>query len=229
MELTLNRFADRISKDDLLKALAEPDTFDEVSLDMAPVDLTEFEKIRTELAGSVSQKSKWDRELVEPFHRALVGLSEADALDMRFWHWICIAGLPEYVKQRWVPDLSDETALPDRMLSHHDRFLGGPNLRGIAHNAYARLWWAGHTLFDNTNGYKLPRKAFESQDLFTSLFERELVLNQHFARACVAELGDLPGDRVKQVLKRTNQWATTMVFDTMDQERLQGLIKEALE
>jgi len=45
----------------------------------------------------------------------------------------------------------------------------------------------------------------------------------------VIELGDLPGDRVKQVLKRTNQWATTMVFDTMDEDRLQSLIREALE
>ena len=229
MELLLNRFANRISKDDLLRALDQPDSFDQESLDMAAVDLTEFEAMRMDLFSSVSQRSKWDRELVEPFHQALVDLPEAVALDMRFWHWICIAGLPEYVKHRWVPNLSDETSLPDRVLSHHDRFLGGPNLRGIAHNACARLWWAGYTLFDNTNGYKLARKAFESQDLFTSLFERELVLHRPFARACVAELGDLPGDRVKQVLKRTNQWATTMVFDTMDEERLQGLIREALE
>ena len=229
MELVLNRFVNRISKDDLLKSLDQPDSFDQEILDMPPVDLTEFEEVRMNMVASVSQRSKWDRELVEPFHRALSGLPEADALDMRFWHWLCIAGLSEYVKHRWVPNLSDETSLPDRILSHHDRFLGGANLRGIAHNACARFWWAGHTLFDNTNGYKLARKAFENQDLFTSLFERELVLHRPFARACVAELGDLPGDRVKQVLKRTNQWATTMVLDTMDEDRLRGLIREALE
>jgi hypothetical protein len=229
LELVLNRFVNRISKDDLLRALDQPNSFDQEILGMVPIDLTEFETIRMKLLDSVPQRSKWDSALVEPFHRALSRLTEAEALDMRFWHWICIAGLPEYVKHRWVPKLSDETSLPERVLAHHDRFLGGANLRGIAHNTCARLWWAGHTLFDDTNGYKLARKVLESQDLFTSLFERELVLHRPFARACVIELGDLPGDRVKQVLKRTNQWATTMVFDTMDEERLQGLIREALE
>ena len=229
MELKLHRFTTRISKDELLKALDQPDNFGQEALGIGPVDLTEFEAVFKNLVDSVSQRSKWDSELVEPFHRALADLTEADALDMRLWHWVCIVGLPDYVKNRWVANLSDDGELPNRLLSHQDRFLGGPNLRGIAHNACARLWWAGHTMVDNNNGYELARRAFETQDLFTSLFERELVLNRSFARACVSELGDLSGDRVKQVLKRTNQWATTLVFDTMDEDQVQRLIREALE
>jgi hypothetical protein len=229
-ELTLIRkFVEPVQPGLLYAAIQSPDSLETVALDLDPVDFQEFrnaiDQVRRSGGTNSLRRGAWDRMLVEPFHRALAGLSVSDALDMGLWHWLCIQGFPDLVRERWAIDAwtPDQGGAPPGYI----RFLGTPTLSGFSRNCLARLWWAGQTLYSDDDGYQLVKGVFEPQDLFTAVFERDLVLNRKAARACVGLLRGKDGSEVKVLCKRLSQWATTIQLELLDEEDIRQLMEQA--
>ena len=229
-ELTLIRkFVEPVQPGLLYAAIQSPDSLETVALDLDPVDFQEFrnaiDQVRRSGGTNSLWRGAWDRMLAEPFHRALAGLSASDALDMGLWHWLCIQGFPDLVRERWAIEAwtPDQGGAPPGYM----RFLGNATLSGFSRNCLARLWWAGQTLYSDYDGYQLVKGVFEPQDLFTAVFERDLVLNRKAARACVALLQGKDGSEVKVACKRLSQWATTIQLELLDEEDIRQLMEQA--
>ena len=226
----IRRFVEMVQPGLLPAALQSPGLLETVELDLDPVDFEEFaeaiDQARQSGQSNALRRGAWDRMLVEPFHRALAGLSVADALDMRVWHWLCIYQFPDLVRDRWaIESFTPEHGGPN---PGYIRFLGNPTLSGFARNCLARLWWAGQTLYSQEDGYQLVNGVFDPQDLFTAVFERDLVLNRSVARACVALLQGKDGSEVKVVCKRLSQWATTIQLELLDEGDIRLLMERAV-
>lgn len=232
--------SDQFTKIRRLKEPLSPDLLNDVfegtvdleteEIDLPPVDFAPFrealELARNEGANSSDQRSRWDRNLAEPFHRAMGLLSTSDGLDMRLWHWLCVFEFPSLVRERWALDGGSTKSGPSAAFI--SRFLGVPTLSGFARNCLARFWWAGHTLYSEEDGYSLVRAVFEPQDLFTSIFERDLVLNRNTVRACVSELKGKNGKSVQIACKRLSQWSTTLHLELLDESEIRKLLKETV-
>ena len=210
-------------------ALESPVDLASEDIDLPPVDFGPFneavEKVRKQGGNTSGQRSLWDRDLAEPFHKALGDLSISDGLDMRLWHWLCTVEFPMLVRERWAID-GGVTGY-DIQPAGIPRFLGVPTLAGFARNCLARFWWAGETLYSKDEGYSLVSAVFEPQDLFTSVFERDLVLNRDTVKACVTELKGKDGKSVQVACRRLSQWATTLRLEMLDEFEIKQLLKEA--
>jgi hypothetical protein len=213
----------------LRNAFEYPVDLESEDIDLPPVDFGPFrdaiEKVRNQGGNTSGQRSSWDRDLAEPFHRVLADLSISDGLDMRLWHWLCIVEFPMLVRERW--SIEGGATGHDIQPAGVPRFLGVPTLAGFARNCLARFWWAGETLYSKDDGYSLVSAVFAPQDLFTSVFERDLVLNRNTVRACVTELKGKDGKSVQVACKRLSQWATTLRLELLDESEIQHLLKEA--
>lgn len=167
-----------------------------------------------------------DAVLVGPLHSSLNHLPRRIASDMRFWHWICVVELQEIVWARWHGDKpSDDeiaSALTPSLIGH---FLGNPTLNGVSRNALARLWWCGHSLYTQNDGYDLARAVLGKQDLFQAIFEREFGLYAPAARACVRRFGDGAVEKEwRDALRKLNYVATTTVLEALDEADLTALL-----
>ena len=226
----IRRYIDPVQPGQLHIAIQSPDALETVELDLEPVDFGEFRvainQARQSGGTNALRRGAWDRMLAEPFHRALADLSVSDALDMRVWHWLCVQGFPDLVRERWAIDTwtPEQVGVPPG----HIRYLGNPTLSGFARNCLARLWWAGQTLYSDEDGYQLANGVFDPQDLFTAVFERDLVLNRKAARACVALLQGKDGSEVKLACKRLSQWATTIQLELLDEADIRQLMEQAI-
>ena len=227
--IRISRYLEPLQPGQLNTAIHSSDPIETVELDMAPVDFGEFnvaiDRARESGGTNALRRGAWDRVLAEPFHRALAELSISDALDMRVWHWLCVECFPDLVKERWaIPAWTpEEVGVPPGYI----RYLGNPTLSGFARNCLSRLWWAGQTLYSEEDGYRLVNGVFDPQDLFTSVFERDLVLSSKAARACVALLQGRDGSEVKLACKRLSQWATTIQLELLDEEEIRELMERA--
>ena len=83
-------------------------------------------------------------------------------------------------------------------------------------------------MYSDEDGYQLVNGVFDPQDLFTAVFERDLVLNRKAARACVALLQGKDGSEVKLACKRLSQWATTIQLELLDEEDIRQLMEQAI-
>ncbi len=173
---------------------------------------------------TVLQRSAWDRELVAPLHRALLQLPRRDALDMRLWHWLCIAQFPDFVWMRWVGQVPEQ---PSRALTPavSERFLGGQSLHGVSRNALARLYWCAEMLYSERDGYDLVHQVLSSQDFFQAIFEREFSLYPPAARACVRELAGASEDERREATRRLNHYLTTVVVEALREDEIRSLLR----
>jgi hypothetical protein len=173
------------------------------------------------------QGSDIDRELVEPFHRALKDLSRAEAADMRVWHWLCAVAFPDAVWKRWrtagPPNSSElETILTDSLAR---RFLGSPSLVGVSRNTFARLWWTAEHL---DGDYDLARRALARQDMFQAIFERLFGLYPPAARAAIRKFDGRAEDDIRRAARWLNYSAATAVLEVLDESAIEQILDQSL-
>ena len=165
---------------------------------------------------------EWDTELATALHRDLMELSNRDALDMRFWHWMCTIPFRAYVQARWA-SRGEEVSAVDA-----SRYLGTPSLRGVSRNALARLLLAVRALWSTEDGYRWVEMAFENQDRFQGIFERRLGLHRPAAKACLVKLKGVPESVHREALRRLDHILTTVVVEALDQDEVEQLLDDCL-
>jgi hypothetical protein len=190
-----------------------------------------IEPLRTAITGIKGEltQSELDQALVEPVHRALADLTPREAADMRLWHWLCAAQLPELVWRRWrrqgVPT-GDE--LPDALTSQMERrFLGSSSLAGISRNTLARLWWTAERLREGDD-YSLARKALSNQDMFQNIFERFFGIYPPAARACLSRFETCNEAEWRRASRWLQQVASTTLLEILLEEQIIAILDEAL-
>ena len=227
MNLRLKRFATPISRATLPDALKDPARFQvedlELDIDFGPFDQV-FKNLREQGPVPASDgRARWDQELAEPLHKCLRGLSRTQATDMNMWHWLCVVPLSEVVWLRWTGTIP-RGHVPLVTTSIAGRFLGSSTLNGVSRNTLARLWWCAETLFSHEEDYRLVGQAFEKQDLFQAIFDRQFGLYPPAARACVRVLKDTNEEHWRSATRRLNHVLTTTVLEALDEEQIAGLL-----
>jgi hypothetical protein len=171
--------------------------------------------------------SSLDTALVEPVHRALAGLTHAEAADMRVWHWLCSVAFPDLVWRRWrqggSPSEQDlAAALTDSMVR---RFAGTPTLVGVSRNTLARLWWTAEHLDAD---YELARRALARQDAFQAIFERLFGLHLPAARAAIRNFEGREEAEVRRAARWLNYAAATAVLEALSEDEIAAILDESL-
>lgn len=178
-------------------------------------------------APDANTASSLDSALVEPVHRALAGLTHAEAADMRVWHWLCAVAFPDFVWRRWRQDGTpgDQdifASLTDSMLR---RFLGAPTLVGVSRNTFARLWWTAEHL---DGDYDLARRALARQDAFQAIFERLFGLHLSAARAAIRSFEGRGEAEVRRAARWLNYAAATAVLEALSEGEIADILNESL-
>lgn len=176
--------------------------------------------------GSIG-RAAWDAPTARVLYEGLGRLPVSVAVDMRFWHWLCIEPFSRFVWQRWlgaVPDDPREAMTP----ALSERFLGTASLRGVSRNALARLYWTARTLRESTEDYSLVDQALGNQDFFQAIFERALGLYRPAAIACLNTLGGSSEDERRLALRRLNHYLTTIALEALDEDEISSYLREGV-
>lgn len=226
MSTSLKRYARPVAAGELGRVLEGSLTLEAESIGTV-VDLSEVREIYEDAVARYSgrgnaERAVLDRELVEPLHRAMRHLSRRDAADMRLWHWLCTAELPDLVSWRWYG--SENIPREDLTQSLAGRFIGSGTLNGVSRNALARLWWCAESLYSELDGYRLAREALKIQDRFQAIFERYFGLYPPAARACIRQYESASQKDWRDGTLRLNHYLTTIVLETLSEDDVTELL-----
>lgn len=163
---------------------------------------------RTEARGD-----KIDRMAAPEIHQAL-DLTRREAADMGIWRYLSIVCFPEFVRHRWGYSSRSEM---------RRRFVGSNQWNS---NTFSRLWWAAELTYDESRGYELTRKAFTSQHVARSAFERLFGHHHDTAAAFIEVFHDDQQEVVEEAVKRFNRRLTTVRIEAIDRDRIEQLLRE---
>ncbi|MDF2092597.1 DUF6339 family protein [Knoellia sp. 3-2P3] len=220
----LQRLSPALSRHGLCQALAGERTPTSVPLE-ATADLDRvraaIEALTEELDSPLS--SATDSILAPVVHQALGHLPRRVLLDMQFWQWLTVVEFREYTQRRWAHGLV-VTTHSELSSGTAERFLGRPNLVGVARNALSRLFWCVETLDDASSNYELTQRMLGRQDLFVGVFEREIGLIPAVARACARTLPDLSEDERRIALRRLLLRGSALSLETVSEDEVAALL-----
>lgn len=230
--LQLHRYVTEVKPHQLSDLLCRPESLEVVPLGLT-VDLSAtMATIVGQGTATNQERATLDRLLVEPLHQALRGLPRRDALDMRFWHWLCIKALPALVWARWlgrIPSAEEVPTILAEQRSLGKRFIGSASLGGVNRNTFSRLYWAVENLRDGQADYTLARQILGDQDLLQAVFDREFSLYRPAARAVVRICLNRREEEQRGAIKRLNHLLTTVLVEAMDEDAIAGLLLGAPE
>ena len=138
------------------------------------------------------ENSDYDFENSQRLYSALHGLSLTQASDQRMWAYLTHVKFWTYMRKRWpvlINSKNPSGTIRDRY------FLIGDKSRGLTRNGVSRLWWAGHTCFDNSgvndnSAFKLAKPLFIKQDVFASFMERAFSKNKGLMKSILSVLSE---------------------------------------
>jgi hypothetical protein len=172
-----------------------------------------------------AKKTDYDIEVCEELHKRLKHLPSDLTLDMKFWHWLAIKRLPNFVWLRWNGSVPTDPKLALSRSGMSDRFLGGRTLRGRNRNALSRLYFTAKILHDDSMGYKLVNSAFANQDRHTSIFERQMGMIPSVAKAIVRATNGMGSEDIQRTAKRVNHIGSSLVLETVEEKEVLALLK----
>ena len=232
MNEKIKRFDSELTLDELIEELRGESRVNEIELDYE----VNFKEVEVQLSRYVHnpkiKQKDLDKFLVEPLHMSLKSVPVNVLLDMRVWHWLCVKRFPEVVFARWVSreSIPRPGFMPDEniIVDQKKRFLGKRSLSGRSHNALSRIYFAAESLFDETEGYKYAKTAFDKQDFHTSIFDREFgllpTIAKYLIKFCAEEkILDVKG--IQTIAKRVNHLGSTLILDELNYPTFKKLLK----
>lgn len=178
------------------------------------VSLTELEEaVKNLIERTESRGDEIDRIAAPEIHQAL-DLTRREAADMGIWRYLSIVCYPEFVRHRWGYSSRGEM---------RRRFVGSNQWNS---NTFSRLWWAAELTYNESRGYEVTRKAFTSQHVARSAFERLFSHHYDTAAAFIEVFHEDPQEVVEESVKRFNQQLTTVRIEAIDRDRVERLLRE---
>lgn len=183
----------------------------EIERDVSLVDFDEA--VEQVIEDTQPQGDEIDRQAAPAVHRTLP-LTRREAADMGVWRYLSIVRHPELVRHRWGYSSRGEM---------RRRFVGSNQWNS---NTLSRLWWAAELTHDESSEYELTKKAFSSQHVARSAFERLFGHHHDTAAAFIEVFHDDPQEVVESAVKRFNQRLTTIRVEAIDRDRIEQLLRE---
>ena len=161
--------------------------------------------------------------------------------DIRFWQYIGLEYLQNYIWIRWSRDISDIKQLnkdekikiiksfnkdEDEVWSSiTSRFLGGSSLKSLtSRHAISRLFWPYKILEDE----ELVKLCFEKQDIAVAVFERQYGMHPEAAKAFIKNISlkhtNLEKKNIQLEAKKLNRYFATINADYLDQNSIKKLL-----
>lgn len=178
-----------------------------------------------------------DGELISFIHGPLENLSRAAASDSGLWTWLACTYGKEFVWRRWKGNeefprdpgyLEEEFTREGSDLDKRFR-MKSASLNAVSRHTLARLWWVG----DATGGdYDLARRLLSNQDVFQSIFEREIGFVPGLARALADVFslgtGDAPAGKSfrELIMKAVQQLAAVTRIETLTADEMTALLQQ---
>ncbi len=185
----------------------------------------------------------------EIVYKTFSNLDIKDLADVRFWQWISLEYLQDYIWTRWwisknlnnsknLPLTNDEKIKILRSTSNEEinveiwspitvRFLGGTSLKSLtSRQAISRLFWP-YKILETT---ELVRQCFEKQDIAVAVFERQFGLHPDAAKAFIKNISvkhiSLDKKNIQLEAKKLNRYFATISPDYLNQESIKDLLFE---
>lgn len=161
--------------------------------------------------------------------------------DIRFWQYIGLEYLQNYIWSRWEKSVKINTPLKneekikiikstnkddnDVWSSIKERFLGGTSLKSLtSRHAISRLFWPHYILEDQD----LVKLCFEKQDIAVAVFERQYGMHPEAAKSFIKNISKkhtgLEKKNIQQEAKKLNRYFATINADYLDQNSIKKLI-----
>jgi hypothetical protein len=178
------------------------------------VSLVDFDvAVERLISDTQPQGDEIDRRAAPAVHEAL-DLTRREAADMGIWRYLSIVHCPEFVRHRWEYSSRSEM---------RRRFVGSNKWNS---NTFSRLWWAAELTHSQAHGYELTQKAFTSQHVARSAFERLFSHHPDTAAAFVDVFHEDSQEVVETAVKRFNQRLTTVRVEAIDRDRIEWLLDD---
>ena len=217
---------EQISADSIKKLLR-----DELQIDSdkttsihVSADLSAFENSwrgLTDAKGRVSARS--DQVVCVELHKALIAITRRTSLDPKFWMWLSIGPLRDYVIARWGVDLENitEANLGRFSCASSNSSLGSTN-------ALSRLYWASDAVHQKSdNSYNFINAVIGQADLHKTLFTNSLSLDTKLLVAACKELSTNYREPVsRDVIKTLGAVRLSTMYAAISDTDLQILIKD---
>jgi hypothetical protein len=160
-----------------------------------------------------------DVALAHKLHEAITKskINESYYFDMRFWQWVCLHPMSEYVHWRWSIDLENKP-------SHYRRFVGHGGTGGFSKNALARIFIPAYVLLKEDDGKDLLDSLFEKTQKELSIFQNECAINSHILVAMIRATLNKNTSETKRIIIRLNVLKSGICFDLMPQDEIVKLI-----
>lgn len=176
---------------------------------------SELRKIMTAWSGDPPGS---DGLAAEAIHRCL-RLTRRESAEMRFWHYLSMVKLPDYVAWRYFDPQTGKT--------NKHRFVGY-----LDDNALSRLWWFAELTLDPSNEDRYARTKLSSQSLefVKGIVENLLGGNRSLVDAMSGMLFDgvarPPEALVKQMFVRTNAMLVSVAVDTLAPDEIRDIVRQ---
>ncbi len=219
----LRKYERDIQPSEVLELLNDPTIILSDSVEIA-VDFSDLDDLVNRFRdGDQRIRTGMDVQAHEIIHKLLRGIDRRTLTQMKFWQWLCLNPLREFVLVRWLN--IDDSSTPDNLSNAEaSRFAGSQSLRGISRNAVARLWWCAETLSEQDD-YSVSRIALSNQDFFQQAFERKFGLSVPASRAYFLTLENGTELERREAGVRLNHYFTTIAGSWLIEEDVVELIE----
>jgi len=250
----MKKFKEILTKEDLVSYF-EGKKFDLINIESSIVKERNIledlqEKFKNQL--SITDKKKTalsDAIFSEIIYKTFYDLDNRDLADVRFWQWLSLEYLQEYIWNRWwisknfdksksLPSTNDEKIKLIRSTSKEEididiwspitvRFLGGTSLKSLtSRQAISRLFWP-YKILETT---ELVTQCFEKQDIAVAVFERQFGLHPDAAKAFIKNISlkhkNLDKKSIQTEAKKLNRYFATISPDYLNQDEIKDLLFE---
>lgn len=188
-----------------------------------------------ELNTSDRKPEKTDMENIKIFYSALKSLTAVEASNENLWSGLSHSTFWNYVRYRTT--LNDSTVSIENV--SRSFFFTQGRKRSLIIHPLARLWWAGHLVYDEKR-----ENPFELLDVFTVDFQTKLLYlfssnfsnNPKITKAFLSAVHDFEKNGIKinrkiynEVIMYLNILGGTYVLDYFEQEELKDKIVKKID
>lgn len=136
--------------------------------------------------------------------------------DLRFWQWVCINEIREYVLWRWGIDEDSP--------KNFARFLGAGGVTGFSKNSASRLFFPAANLLGKDDGDNLLKEFWKYTQKELSISQSTLSINPKIFYAIAKATKNLNGDETKDFIIHLNFLKSNLFLDIMDEDEISNLV-----
>jgi len=167
------------------------------------------------------ERAATDWQLADTLHDALRHLPRRELLKPRFWEWLSLVALPDYVIARWVADRENFT------VANCGRFTCSAGVAGIETNALARLYWTADVSWSVRADYSGLDSLLRLQDLHKTIFTNQLCYQM---RLCLAHADEMKQNfdqrEAREMVKILGKIQASTAYVGLTDKQIADLIKQ---